>query len=65
MSNKPDNFKVYKFAFIICIVCSVLLTLVSEGLRPRKELNEALDVKKNILKAVDLRNPLSEKTYRE
>jgi len=43
---------------IICVVCSFSLAAVSEGLRPRKELNEALDVKKNILKAVALRDPL-------
>mgnify|MGYP001579085309 CR=1 FL=1 len=49
------------FAIIVCVVSGVLLSAVSEGLRARRELNEELDVKKNILKAVALKDPISPK----
>ena len=48
----------YIFALIVCVICSFLLSFVSEGLRDKKELNVALDMKKNILKAVQLKEPL-------
>ena len=53
------------FAFIVCVVCSVLLAAVSEGLKAKQELNAALDVKKNILKAVRLKDPLPAKISAE
>lgn len=56
--NKNTPAYTFGFALMICVVCSFFLALVSEGLRGRKELNVALDMKKNILKAVDLREPL-------
>jgi Na+-transporting NADH:ubiquinone oxidoreductase subunit C len=59
--NKNTLAYTFSFALMICVVCSFLLALVSEGLRGRKELNIALDMKKNILKAVDLREPLGPK----
>ena len=49
------------FAIIVCVVSGVLLSAVSEGLRAQRELNEELDVKKNILKAVVLKEPLAPK----
>jgi Na+-transporting NADH:ubiquinone oxidoreductase subunit C len=49
------------FAVIVCVVSAVMLAAFSEGLRPQKELNEELDVKKNILKAVVLKEPLAPK----
>lgn len=61
MSSKSSTLATYRFALIICVVCSLSLALVSEGLRPQKEKNAALDIKKNILKAVQLRTPLSAK----
>lgn len=61
MSKQTSQPNTFVFALIICVVCSVLLAGVSEGLRPKREFNEALDVKKNILKAVNLVNPLSAK----
>lgn len=51
----------FLFAFIVCVVCSVLLSAFSEGLRHKQELNAELDVRKNILKAVRLKEPLSPK----
>ena len=59
--DKQSSKYTFIFAMIVCIVCSVSLSLVSEGLRPRKELNVVLDIKKNILKAVNLENPLGAK----
>ena len=56
-----SNKYTYLFALIVCIVCSFALSLVSEGLRTRREKNVALDIKKNILKVVDLRTPLDPK----
>ena len=49
------------FAIIVCVASAVLLSVFSEGLRPQKELNEALDVQKNILKAVVLKDPITPK----
>jgi len=57
--NKDSALYTFGFALLICVVCSCLLAAVSEGLRARKELNAANDIKKNILKAVGLREPLS------
>lgn len=60
-----ENTYTFVFALIICVVCSFSLAAVSEGLREKREQNEALDIKKNILKAVVLRNPLSSKAKPE
>lgn len=57
--NKESTKYIFLFAIVICVVCSLALSLVSEGLRPQKERNVAMDIKKNILKAVGLREPLS------
>ena len=51
--NKNSTKYTFIFALIVCVVCSFALALVSEGLRPKRELNEAYDVKKNILAALD------------
>lgn len=51
----------FTFAIIVCVVSAVMLATFSEGLRKQKELNEELDVKKNILKAVALKEPLAPK----
>ncbi len=56
-----SNRYTFMFAFAVCVTCSLALSIVSEGLKERKELNVALDIKKNILKAVDLETPLSDK----
>jgi Na+-transporting NADH:ubiquinone oxidoreductase subunit C len=53
------NTYTFVFATAVCAVCSVMLAAVAEGLRPQQEFNAALDIKKNILKAVQLQTPLS------
>ena len=61
MIDKKSNQYVFTFAIIVCAVCGVLLSAVSEGLRKRQEINADLDIKKNILKAVVLQEPIPEK----
>jgi Na+-transporting NADH:ubiquinone oxidoreductase subunit C len=61
MSKMNQTTYTFVFATIICVVSAVLLSGVSEGLRAKQELNAELDVKKNILKAVQLAEPLGPK----
>jgi Na+-transporting NADH:ubiquinone oxidoreductase subunit C len=42
------------FAFILCLVCAILLTAASTGLKERQGRNINLDRQKNILKSVGL-----------
>jgi Na+-transporting NADH:ubiquinone oxidoreductase subunit C len=53
------------FAVIVCVISAVLLSSFSEGLRPKQEMNAEMEVKKNILKAVVLKEPLNPKTTHE
>lgn len=59
--DRQSNQYTFIFALIVCVVCSLALSIVSQGLKKQKELNVALDIKKNILKAVDLNEPLPKK----
>lgn len=59
--NTSSTRYTFIFAVIICVVSGVLLSAISEGLRKQRELNEELDVKKNILKAVALKAPVTPK----
>lgn len=56
-----SNHYTFMFAFVICVTCSLALSAVSEGLKEKKAMNVALDIKKNILKAVDLKTAVSAK----
>lgn len=51
----------FLFAAIVCGVCSIFLSAISEGLKARQNLNAELEVKKNILKAVHLEESLPPK----
>jgi len=53
------NTYTFVFALIVCVICSFSLAAVSRSLKPRQELNFAMDIKKNILKAVGLQEPIS------
>jgi Na+-transporting NADH:ubiquinone oxidoreductase subunit C len=44
-----DQLKVIGFATLVCLVCSVLLAVVSIGLAPRQARNKANDVKSKVL----------------
>ena len=59
--RSESNQYTFMFAFAVCVTCSLALSVVSEGLKERKALNTALDIKKNILKAVHLETPVSPK----
>ncbi|HLF18934.1 MAG TPA: NADH:ubiquinone reductase (Na(+)-transporting) subunit C [Candidatus Omnitrophota bacterium] len=61
MIDTKSNQYAFIFAIIVCVVCGVLLSAVSEGLRKRQEINVDLDIKKNILKAVVLEVPIPQK----
>lgn len=49
-----ENMRVLRFAVIVCLVCSALVSAAALGLRDRQEANLRLDIRKNILKAVGL-----------
>lgn len=49
-----ENLKVVRFAVIVCLICSALVSTAALGLRDRQEANLLLDIRKNILKSVDL-----------
>lgn len=47
----PKNLRSLLFAAILCVVCSVLLTAASTGLKPFQQRNMLVDRQKNVLKA--------------
>lgn len=47
----PNAIKSIVFATILCVVCSLLLTAASTGLKPYQQKNVEVDRQKNILKA--------------
>ena len=49
-----DNFKSALFALATAVICSLLLTAASSGLKPYQEENIEVDRKKNILKSIGL-----------
>ncbi|MFP4039269.1 MAG: FMN-binding protein [Desulfosudaceae bacterium] len=49
-----DGFKSLLFALILCLVCSLVLTGASVGLRPYQIRNMRVDRQKNVLKSVGL-----------
>ena len=60
--NKQSSAYTFTFAVIVCVVSGVMLSAFCEGLRKQQELNIELDIKKNILKAVVLNEPIGPKT---
>ncbi len=53
MSN-DSTVKTLFVAFVLCVVCSILVSGSAVSLRPRQELNKKLDIKKNLLLACNL-----------
>lgn len=47
-----EEFRTLGFAAVICIVCSLLLSVTAAGLKNRIATNEAYDAKRNIIKAL-------------
>lgn len=61
-----SDFKVIRFAVIVCLGCSVFLSAAAIGLRERQEANLVFDMRRNILKSVDLFEPgMGEKEVNE
>ena len=52
-----SDFRVIRFAIIVCLGCSLLVSAAAIGLRDRQEANLILDMRKNILKSVGLLAP--------
>ncbi len=54
--EKKENtrFRVVRFALLLSVVCSLLITAAANGLKSRQEENMALDKKVNILKAANI-----------
>lgn len=57
MSAKNSNLKTAITALVLCLVCSVAVSAVAVGLKPKQLANQALDRNKNILMAADLATP--------
>jgi Na+-transporting NADH:ubiquinone oxidoreductase subunit C len=53
---RSDRYTLF-FAAAVCVICSLVLSLVTSVLRPYQERNIALDKKKNILKSLNLYDP--------
>lgn len=51
MGNKQYAFI---FAGIVCVTCSLLLAVASQGLKPQQELNRKVDIQRNILRSVGI-----------
>ncbi|NNE43812.1 MAG: NADH:ubiquinone reductase (Na(+)-transporting) subunit C [Gemmatimonadetes bacterium] len=49
-----ENLRVIRFAVIVCLACSVVVSSAALGLRERQDANLLLDIRKNILKSVGL-----------
>ena len=48
------DLRILRFAIIVCLGCSLLVSGAAIGLRERQEANRRLDMRKNILKSVGL-----------
>lgn len=57
MSNNDTIKKTVTVAFLLCIVCSVIVSTAAVMLKPAQEANKARDFKKNILQAAGLYEP--------
>lgn len=57
MSTKNNNVSTAATALILCLVCSVMVSAVAVGLKPKQQENARLDLNKNILMAADMYDP--------
>lgn len=60
MSTKNNNVSTAATALILCLVCSVMVSAVAVGLKPKQQENARLDLNKNILMAADMYDPETE-----
>ena len=54
MAAKNEAFKTIFVAFVLCVVCSVMVSSTAVSLKEMQDKNAVLDVKKNILNAAGL-----------
>ena len=55
MSSKKDSISnTIRIAFLVCLVCSIVVSYAAISLKPLQQLNKTLEVKKNILAAAGL-----------
>ena len=54
MSSQQSTFHTFKIAFLVCLVCSVVVSTAAVGLRQLQQQNKALELQKNILLAANL-----------
>lgn len=52
-----SNSKTLLVAFVLCVVCSILVSTTAVKLKPKQDLNAVLDMKMNILMAAGLMKP--------
>lgn len=57
MSSKDSTQKTLLVALVLCVVCSVLVSVAAVALKSRQDANKVLDRNKNILAAAGLYNP--------
>ena len=55
-----EQLKIIRFATIVCLVCSILLAVVSSALSPRQEANKANDIKTKVLQVFGVTNELGQ-----
>ena len=60
--QRNSNLYTFIFALIVCMLCSLVVSSVFEGLRAKRELNEFIDARKNILQAAGVVGPISPAT---
>ncbi len=52
--SRDSTAKVLSVAFLLCVVCSILVSAAAVGLSERQERNKVEEKKKNILQAAGL-----------
>mgnify|MGYP003330678082 CR=1 FL=1 len=51
---QSNTVRTFTFAFVMCVVCSILLTAAAVGLKDRQQRNIRVDQQKNILKSMGM-----------
>ncbi len=57
MSRRDSTARILGVAFLLCLVCSILVSAAAVGLSARQERNKVEEKRKNILQAADLYRP--------
>ena len=52
--SRDSTAKILTVAFLLCVICSILVSAAAVGLSERQERNKAAEKKKNILMAAGL-----------